>query len=167
MWWAAGVLAVVGLVVGLLLFEPWKAFTSSEVHEPSPLAVETSAPAASASAKKPAARPLAEGRFVSQEHETTGTAKLIERADGRIVLRLAKLASSDGPDLYVWLTDQKAGLDDWAAYDDGRYVDLGELKATHGEQNYLLPAGSKLDGLRSVVIWCDRFSVAFGSAELA
>lgn len=167
--WAGAAVAAVGLAVGLYLFQPWKLFTSSEVHEPSPLAEQTTTAPADPSAEpamEKKAKLLAEGKFVSQEHETTGVAKLIERADGRTVLRIEGLASSDGPDLYVWLTDRKAGLDDWAAYDDGRYVDLGDLKATHGDQNYLVPKSAKLDQMRSVVIWCDRFSVAFGSADL-
>ena len=64
------------------------------------------------------------------------------------------------------MTDQPSG-GDWGSYDDGRYVRLGELKATHGDQNYEIPAGADLDGLRSVVVWCDRFDVAFGTAPVA
>ena len=164
---ALGLVAAIGVAVGLYLFQPWKVFTSSELHEPPPAAAaEPQQQPTTTEARKPLPKQMAEGKFVSQEHETSGTAQLIRRVDGRFVLRFEKLASSDGPDLHVWLTDRKAGLDDWAAYDDGRYVALGALKATHGEQNYLLPKGTKLDGLRSVVIWCDRFNVAFGSAPV-
>lgn len=67
----------------------------------------------------------------------------------------------------MWLTDVQAGLDEWGAYDDGRYVRLGKVKATHGDHNYEIPPDADLDGLRSVVLWCDRFNVAFGSAPLA
>ena len=51
-------------------------------------------------------------------------------------------------------------------FDDGRYVSLGSLKGNHGNQNYRIPAEVKLENFRSVVIWCDRFNVSFGSAEL-
>lgn len=51
------------------------------------------------------------------------------------------------------------------SYDD-RYVKLGELKATHGNQNYEIPEDADLDGLKSVVIWCDRFDVGFGTAPV-
>ena len=81
-------------------------------------------------------------------------------------MRLEGLASSDGPDLHVWLSDQLSG-GEWGSYDDGRHVALGELKATHGNQNYEIPANADLAGLRSVVIWCDRFNVAFGTASVA
>ena len=109
---------------------------------------------------------LAAGMFVSQEHETTGSATVLQLADGSRFLRLENFSSSDGPDLHIWLTDQPAG-GDWHAYDDGRFVPLGSLKATDGNQNYEIPADVDLAGLRSVVVWCVRFAVAFGSADLA
>jgi hypothetical protein len=140
----------VGLVAGLAWFEPWRAFTSSHLDEP-----------ASASGEV-----LAEGTFVSQEHDTTGAARVLELPDGSRVLRVEDFSTSDGPDVHVWLSDAPAG-GDWHAYDDGRYVALGEIKATDGNHNYAIPAGTDLTGLRSAVVWCDRFNVAFGSAALA
>jgi hypothetical protein len=140
----------VGLVAGLAWFEPWRAFTSSHLDEP-----------ASASGEV-----LAEGTFVSQEHDTTGAARVLELPDGSRVLRVEGFSTSDGPDVHVWLSDAPAG-GDWHAYDDGRYVALGEIKATDGNHNYAIPAGTDLTGLRSAVVWCDRFNVAFGSAALA
>ena len=86
-------------------------------------------------------------------------------ADGRKVLRLQDLDTSDGPDLHVWITDQPSG-GRWGSYDDGRYVKLGMLKANRGNQNYVIPADAELTGLTSVVIWCDRFNVAFGTAPV-
>ncbi|MPY98441.1 MAG: hypothetical protein GEU97_10670 [Actinophytocola sp.] len=160
---AAAIVAVIGIGVGLWAFQPWKAFTSSELRETSPL---TAAQPADKQEEAAGPRLLASGRFVSQEHETSGKALVIERPDGSRVLRLEGLASSDGPDVHVWLTDAAAGLDEWGAYDDGRYVALGKLKATHGSHNYAIPADADIDGLRSVVLWCDRFNVAFGSAAL-
>ena len=90
---------------------------------------------------------------------------MLELADGRRFVRFEDLATSDGPDLHVWVTDQPSG-GEWGSYDDGRYVRLGELKATHGNQNYEIPDDVDLAGLRSVVIWCDRFNVAFGTAPV-
>ncbi len=66
----------------------------------------------------------------------------------------------------MWVTDQPSG-GEWGSYDDGRYVKLGDLKATHGNQNYEIPDDADLGGLVSVVIWCDRFNVAFGTAPVA
>ena len=170
--WLVGCAAVVAVALGLWAFEPWRLVTSSTVDEPLP----SSATPANGSAvperqERPAAvrsprdRVLASGRFEAAEHATSGSARLLELGDGRRFLRLEDLATSDGPDLHVWLSDQPSG-GDWGSYDDGRYLRLGGLTATHGNQNYAVPADAALRGLVSVVIWCDRFNVAFGSAPL-
>jgi hypothetical protein len=111
-------------------------------------------------------RTLAAGEFEDAEHDTSGRVEVLQLADGRRFVRFENLASSDGPDLHVWITDRESG-GDWNSYDDGRHLELGELKATHGNQNYEIPASAKLAGLRSVVIWCDRFNVAFGTAAVS
>ena len=183
---AGGVLLLVA--VGLWAFEPWRAFTSSEVDQALPTvapsaAAATSTPSTTPSVTPsghPAAQPTAEptpeprpqvvdlaaGDFETAEHTTTGRVRVVELADGRRFVRFEDLATSDGPDLHVWVTDQPSG-GSWGSYDDGRYVRLGELVATHGNQNYEIPADADLAGLRSVVIWCDRFNVAFASAPVA
>jgi hypothetical protein len=175
------IVAVLTLGVGLWAFQPWKLFTSSRLDEGLPAGaqptVSVSVPAgpaagstgsngSTASAAADGPMVLAEGSFVSQEHQTSGLVKVLALPDGSRVLRIEGLAASDGPDLHVWLTDQAAG-GEYGKYDDGRYVELGKLKATHGNQNYAIPAGIDLAGLRSAVIWCDRFNVAFGSAALS
>jgi hypothetical protein len=167
--WVGVPVALIGLGVGLALFEPWRAFTSSRLDEPVPVAAPASTPATSAgptTTAPPQPVVLAEGPFVSQEHDTSGTARLLELPDGSRVLRLEGFSTSDGPDVHVWLSEATAG-GDWHKADDGRYVPLGEIKATDGNHNYAIPADADLTGLRSAVIWCDRFNVAFGSAALA
>ena len=183
--WVVLAFAVVAAVVGLWAFQPWKLFTRSQVDEALPaefadVAVTTTAPLTTGAAPtttaptttapkttataNPKPTVLAEGAFVSQEHETRGTARVLESGGTRI-LRLEGFSTSDGPDLHIWLTDATAG-GEWGKYDDGRYLRLGAMKATDGNQNYAIPADADLAGLRSVVVWCDRFNVAFGSAPL-
>ena len=173
--WVVLAVGVVGMVVGLALFEPWRAFTSSHLDEPVPVAAEQKAPPVPVEQPQTAPQPppapagpqvLAEGTFVTQEHDTAGTARVLVLEDGSRILRLEGFSTSDGPDVHVWLSDATAG-GDWNKYDDGRYVPLGEIKATDGNHNYEIPADADLAGLQSVVIWCDRFNVAFGSAALA
>ena len=170
MTWVVLVVAVAGLVVGLALFEPWRAFTSSYLDESVPVA-GSQAPTSAVPITSTTTAPLqpvvlSEGAFVSQEHDTSGAARVLELPDGSRVLRLESFSTSDGPDVHVWLSDALAG-GEWHSYDDGRYVALGEIKATDGNHNYVIPADADLSGLQSVVIWCDRFNVAFGSAPLA
>ncbi|MPZ80759.1 MAG: hypothetical protein GEV28_10315 [Actinophytocola sp.] len=164
-WVLLGVV-VAGLVMGLALFEPWRAFTSSRLDEPLPVAAADEPTGAPTTSPPAQSQVLAQGEFVSQEHDTAGTARVLELPDGSRVLRLEGFATSDGPDVHVWISEATAG-GDWHAYDDGRLVPLGEIKATEGNHNYAIPADADLAGLNSAVIWCDRFNVAFGSAPLA
>jgi Electron transfer DM13 len=174
-------LAAVVLAVGLAWFEPWRLVTSSTVDEAAPSSTPTQTPearppgsatpsatssATSSVTPAPVADTvLARGRFESAEHDTSGDVVVLALADGRRFLRLEDLATSDGPDLHVWLTDRPSG-GGWGSYDDGRHVALGGLKANRGNQNYEIPADARLDGLTSVVVWCDRFDVAFGTAPV-
>ena len=165
-------LSTVLVLVGAALwaFQPWRLVTSSELDQAAPVseprATSPTTPASGdPSPAAPQDRVLATGRFEDAEHATSGSVRLIELADGRRFVRLEGLASSDGPDLHVWLSDQPSG-GEWGSYDDGRYAALGLLKATHGNHNYEVPTDIDLGAMRSVVIWCDRFNVAFGTAPV-
>ena len=132
-----------------------------------PAAVEQPATAQGPNASVTEPTVLAAGTFVDGELSTSGTARILQLPDGSRFVRLEAFSTSDGPDVHVWLSDQQAGGDDWGKYDDGRYVPLGSLKGTDGNQNYAIPSDAELSGLSSVVVWCDRFNVAFGSAAVA
>ncbi|QIS03659.1 hypothetical protein F5X71_16230 [Nocardia brasiliensis] len=160
--WAVGVLLVIALGVGLAAFQPWRLFTNTTVDEAAPTV------AAPGAGDAPQPRALARGSFVSHEHTTSGTVVILELPDGGRVLRLEDLDTSDGPDLHVWLTDAPVieGRAGWFVFDDGAHTDLGSLKGNRGSQNYPLAPDTDLSTLTSVTIWCDRFNVSFGAAEL-
>ncbi|MFC9898312.1 DM13 domain-containing protein [Nocardia sp. NPDC127579] len=155
---------VLALGAGAAYFEPWKLFTDTTVSEAAP----TPAPGSGAGAAPQLPAPLSIGRFLSHEHTTTGSLVILRLPDGSRVLRLEDLDTSDGPDLHVWLTDAPVleGRDGWGVFDDGQYLDLGELKGNKGSQNYTIPEGTDLAKYTSVSIWCDRFNVSFGAATL-
>ncbi len=46
------------------------------------------------------------------------------------------------------------------------YVDLGRLRAFKGSQNYAIPPGLDLKKYKSVIIWCEHFSVLISPASL-
>jgi hypothetical protein len=174
--WGAVAVVSAGLVAfALYWFAPWNAFVDKRVDEALPGVVRTPAAAEAAdgptagprtvAADAPQLVPLAEGAFSSLEHETSGRALVLELPDGVRYLRLEGLATSNGPDLRVYLSSVPA-QDDWYVYDDAAFVDLGGLKGNLGSSNYLIPAGTDLSGFRSAVIWCRRFSVCFGVAPL-
>jgi hypothetical protein len=108
---------------------------------------------------------LAEGRFRSLEHRTSGSAHILQLVDGSRILRLEDLDTSNGPDLRVVLTDRPVS-DDWHVWDDGVLVDLGPLKGNLGSSNYRIPDELDLDRFRTAVVWCRRFSVGFGVAPI-
>ncbi|MEK9898955.1 MAG: DM13 domain-containing protein, partial [Actinomycetota bacterium] len=62
----------------------------------------------------------AEGTFISHEHPTAGTARIITLEDGSRVLRLVGLDTDNGPDLKVWLAAAPVieGRDGWFVFDD-------------------------------------------------
>jgi hypothetical protein len=166
--WSTPVLVLLA-AFGLYWFQPWKLFTAKTVNETAPVVV-ASAPSGSASATPGAATAvlLGEGKLISHEHATSGTAQLVRLPDGKLQLIFRDLSTSDGPDLHVWLTDQAVidGSAGWHVFDDGMYYELGRLKGTHGTQVYDVPADVRPDQVKSVTIWCARFSVSFGAAQL-
>ncbi|QIP85269.1 DM13 domain-containing protein [Streptomyces sp. Tu 2975] len=180
---AVVVAVVVAAVVGLYWFQPWKIWQDETVQEALPGASAGAAPSGGA-AESPSAAPsgpsaspstpagpanLAAGELISHEHETSGTVRLLRLPDGSHTVRLENLDTSNGPDLRVWLTDApvKEGRAGWHVFDDGAYVSLGKLKGNKGDQNYALPADIDPARYSSVTIWCDRFDVSFGAAELS
>jgi hypothetical protein len=158
------------ITAGMLAFQPWRLFTNVTVDEALPTV--SARPGASSAAVAPAveAEPitLATGEFISHEHGTAGTVRILELPDGSRVLRIEDLDTDNGPDLKVWLTDAPVidGPSGWFVFDDGDYVDLGSLKGNKGSQNYAIPADVDLAELTSLTIWCDRFNVSFGAADL-
>lgn len=190
--WVAVTVLAAGAAFGLYWFQPWKLVTDTEVNEELAVVVseapssptnstpdEDAAPDQDAAPDEgatpdedaaPGAGPkiVRSGEFITHEHDTSGTARIIRTADGELRLELVGLATSNGPDLRVWLTDQpvRSGEAGWHVFDDGRWVELGRLKGNRGDQAYDIPAEVDLDELTSVSIWCKRFAVSFGAAPL-
>lgn len=108
---------------------------------------------------------LSSGRFHSNAHQTSGLATVYRLPDGRRVLRLTQFATSNGPDVRVYLV-AAGDVQGEAAAKQAGFVDLGALKGNIGDQNYTIPLDLDLSKYRSVSIWCRRFSVNFGAAPL-
>jgi hypothetical protein len=151
-------------------FQPQKLLIDQRVDEALPGAPAAGPATTSgdgpAATRRPGGEPVAvaSGRFRSLGHTTSGRAAVLEVDGGRRFLRLDDLRTSNGPDLFVYLSATAAeGPRD--RFDDD-FHGLGRLKANQGNQNYEIDAGVRLDRYRSVVIWCRRFTYAFGAADL-
>ncbi len=107
---------------------------------------------------------LATGIFVARSHPSSGTALVLNDGTEQRFLRFEDFETDNGPDLNVYLS--AAPADAPAGDFVGDFVDLGDLKGNIGPQNYEIPVDVDLDRYRTVVIWCVRFGVAFGAAEL-
>lgn len=169
---------VVGVAVGLFLFQPWKLWVDETVDEPLPgaPAVENRAEGNGSEGDKvgqgdgqPQAAPsfmtLARGRFRSLAHAGEGTALVLERDDGARFLRFESFEVENGPDLKVYLSAAPADSEDDDAFNTD-FVSLGALKGNIGNQNYVIPEGVDLSRYQSAVIWCRRFGVGFAVAPL-
>jgi hypothetical protein len=146
---------VLGLVLAALFsfalfwFAPHKAFIDQRVEQAEPQGAVV----------------LASGAFRSLEHETSGTARVLKQPDGRRMLRLENLKTSNGPELRVLLSSM-APSTDWSVYDDGAFLDVADLAGNVGSSNYDLPNDVDLSKYATVVVWCRRFGVGFGVAPL-
>jgi hypothetical protein len=160
--WIAG-LAVVG-AIGWYLFRPELLFVKTKVNEglPTPAAAQV---APTAGAETAGAAVLFSGTFHSVAHETHGTATVHHLGNGRRVVRFTDFATSNGPDVRVYLVAAADASDNETVTKAG-FIELGKLKGTEGDQNYEIPADLDLAKYRAVTIWCRRFSVNFATAPL-
>jgi hypothetical protein len=159
--WIAG-LVVLG-AIGWYLFRPELLFVKTQVNESLPTEVATQPVETAAAEAAPAV--LLAGQFHSVAHETKGTATVHELGAGRRVLRLTQFATSNGPDVRVYLVAAEDASDNETVTKAG-FVELGKLKGTEGDQNYEVPADLDLGKYRAVTIWCRRFGVNFATAPL-
>lgn len=98
-------------------------------------------------------------------HKGSGEATVFRGPDGEYLLRLEALDVTNGPDLHVILTPHSSPgrKDDVMAAGS---VDLGKLKGNRGNQNYPISDDVDINAQRSVVIYCQPFSVIFSVAQL-
>jgi hypothetical protein len=178
-WWLAGLgagVVVVLAIVVLAVFQPQRLFIDTVVHEalpgldttasPTTTAIEPDPGGAAPSTTAPTTAPdaptvVARGRFASIAHPTEGDGLLVRMPDGSHLVRLEQFRTDNGPDVWVGVSSAPAGSGDYASLRR-----LEPLKGNVGDQNYVIPADVDVAALRSVVIWCERFSVAFGDASI-
>ena len=105
----------------------------------------------------------ASAEFMSRAHRTTGQAFLLTDGE-QTILRIEDLRTDNGPDLDVYLVPFSGDAPSSRYNDD--FINLGDLKGNIGDQFYEIPPNTDLSRYSTVVIWCVRFDVAFGTVEL-
>lgn len=104
----------------------------------------------------PTEKTLLSGTFVSNDHPTSGAAKIIQGTDGKKYLVMENLKSDAGPDLRVYLSADKTIKDAVQVI----------AKVPGGNSKTELPATVDVTKHKTVLIWCKQFSVLFGSGVL-
>ncbi|GAC1471262.1 MAG: hypothetical protein PVSMB3_02600 [Candidatus Dormibacteraceae bacterium] len=163
-WAVAGVCLVVALVpITAYFIIPM--FARSTLHEGPPNAVAfrdspTAVISPSPNATTDASRTLARGELkrINVNDFGTGLVLLLQVGEKRFI-RFENVHINAAPLQHVYLSDRTDGS-------PGRFTDLGPLKATDGSFNYELPAGTDLTTIKSVISYCQQFSVTITYAVL-
>lgn len=146
-------------------------------QSPEPSTPQSSeSPTASATSTSPDVSQAAQtversGTFVSGEHSTQGTVRLVAQ-NGQALIELGEdfETSELGPDLVVILhrSADVIGSTYPPAYpiNEGDYVILAPLQRFRGAQSYVIPDTINLADYQSAGIWCRKFNAMFGAAAL-
>jgi hypothetical protein len=87
----------------------------------------------------------------------SGSGSIYRNADGSFSIRLEGFKTSNGPDLFVYLSKEKMPV---------TFIEAGKLKSTNGNQVYTFQAPLDLPEYKYICIHCKKFNHLFGYAEL-
>ena len=164
-------LAIVAVVAGNYLLSPlWERshldetspLTAAPIDDPTVHASEGSSDEGAQVAPAFVASTAYAGMFRGSDefHFGRGDALIIETEPGKYVLRFENFSVRNGPDLYVYLSEDPDGEK------VSEMLNLGKLKATDGAFNYEIPSTIDVSRVKSAVVWCRQFSVLFAHATL-
>jgi len=91
-------------------------------------------------------------------YSVSGTATLQLSADGNTLLLGSDFSSQNGPGLFVYLSPNANNVTGG--------VNLGSLKSASGSQTYEIPDSVDPSDFDHAIIYCQPFSVPFGTAQL-
>ena len=100
---------------------------------------------------------LLQGSFTSSAHATSGTVKLSKDAAGKKFLVFENFKTDAGPDLRIYLSDDVKATN---------YTEITNKVTVSGSYQLPVDGGVDTEKKRKVLIWCQQFSVLFGSADL-
>jgi hypothetical protein len=99
---------------------------------------------------------LLEGKFENGAHPTSGNVKIYEDKDKKRSLVFENFKTDAGPDLRIYLAEDKAVTG---------FVEITDM-VKNGNLILSLPNNVDLKKQTHVLIWCKKFAVLFGSAQL-
>lgn len=107
------------------------------------------------------------GQFVAGDvgHGGSGSVSIVVAGNG-FELQIKGLKTDAGPDLKIILVEA-SNATTTNAIKQSKWISLGDLKATSGDQTYALPAGADPEKYHTVAVWCETYSVLFTAAPLS
>ena len=107
------------------------------------------------------------GKFkdADRAHKGSGNARLVKKSNGSFEIQLSNFEVMNGPDLRVYVSSTSA-IEKSSDVTASNWTNLGTLKGNKGDQIYSLPTDININEVKSVVIWCEAFSVLFSAAAL-
>jgi hypothetical protein len=128
-----------------------------------PLGLALTASAAAAPPAMAANVEVLNGAVRPVGHSASGRAAVVATGGGRRVLTLRNFRLSPGPRVRVWLVPRRARGDGQIPRDRR---DLGALKGSRGNQQYVIPRSVDLRKYQSVIFWCVPFTQTLARADL-
>lgn len=130
--------------------------------------VATVAPAAFAESSTAAIAVSAElpsGTFIKKKKKLKGAWEVVQRGDKTFIVFGDDFRAANGPDLKIFLSPKTVSDVTGKTAINGA-LNIGELKATKGAQEYEVPAGVNLADYSSVLVHCEAYSVLWGGGDL-
>lgn len=109
---------------------------------------------------------LPSGDFVKKQKRLKGAWSVEQRGDQTVIVFADDFRAARGPDLKVFLSPKTVSDVTGKTAVDGSVL-LGELTATKGTQEYVVPAGVNLSDFESVLVHCEAYSVLWGGGDLS
>jgi hypothetical protein len=99
---------------------------------------------------------LLQGSFENAMHSTSGTVKVYEDKDKKRTLVLENFKTDAGPDLRIYLAEDKSVTN---------FIQITD-KLQNGNISLEIPSDVDLKKQNHVLIWCRKYAVLFGFAQL-
>lgn len=99
---------------------------------------------------------LLQGNFENAVHSTSGSVKIYEDKDKKRTLVLENLKTDAGPDLRIYLAEDKSLTN---------FIQITD-KVQNGSVALQVPSDANLQKQNHVLIWCRKYSVLFGFAQM-
>jgi hypothetical protein len=108
---------------------------------------------------------LASGNFHQVAHKGVGQAEILQKANGKFVLRLNNFRTTEKPNLEVYLISAPDALEN-ETVKRSEIFSLGKLQTADGEQEYSLPDGFNIYQYNAVTVWNTKYAVNYTTAPL-